>query len=183
MRLPDLKLIYQTVLWHNSQREHKPGESVGIFIALPEEISKQFPQLKEDSSPAHITVLYCGDLPLSFEETLKQTVIKCCENIKPFTVSLKKPKKFVNDKNQTIFHSPVKSSKLDNFHETLKKALLINQVPVSNKFPEFKPHCTIEYVEEGQEPKYGDIVPVGEWEVNSCWIWGASQPYLVGLGK
>ena len=186
IKLPDLKLIYKTLVWHQSQRDKKPGESVGIFITLPEELANQFPiegKSAEDTSPSHVTVLYCGDIPLSFEDKLKEVTKKCCENMKPFVASLSKPQEFINHKNQRIVHSPVKSQKLHDFHDFLKKEFLINQIPVDNKHPEYKPHVTIRYIQPDDEAIYNDNEPKGEWIVNSCWIWGGQEPYLVGFGK
>jgi 2'-5' RNA ligase len=186
MILPDLKHIYKVVNWHQTQRDHKPGESVGVFITIPEALAKQFPEdgkKGHDTSPAHITVLYCGDLPLLFEDKLKEVVKGVCEQIKPFNVSLKRPDKFINHKNETIIHSPVKSKKLHAFNGMLKNALLLNQVPVENKHPEYKPHITIRYLNENEEDIYNDPEPVGEWMVDSVWIWGGKSPYLVYFGK
>lgn len=182
--LPDLKLLYKVISWHQTQRDHKPGESVGIFVTIPSNLAKQFPddgKEEEDSSPPHITVLFVGDMPLQLEDKLKKTVKSVCDQFKPFVAKIAKPRKFVNDKNQTIIHSPIKSKKLHKFHDELKKQLLKNQIPVDSKFPEYKPHITIEYIEKGENPKYDDIVPEGEWQIDSVWIWGLSEPFWMTL--
>jgi 2'-5' RNA ligase len=186
MLLPDLKQIYKVVNWHKTQRDHKPGESVGIFATIPEELANQFPsagRLDHDSSPPHVTILYCGDLPLLFEEKMVEVVRKVCEQVKPFEVSFKRPDFFINAENEKIIHSPVKSKKLHDFNSVLKSSLLLNQVPVENKFPEYKPHVTIGYLKENEEDIYSSIVPVGKWTIDSVWIWGGREPYLIYLGK
>jgi 2'-5' RNA ligase len=180
MSLPDLKLIYKILQWHT------PSDSVGVFAPLPPEIANQFPvdgKESEDTSPSHITLVYLGDLPQQFEEAVREIVNDVCVETKPFTVKLSKPKTFVNDKNQTIIHSPVVSGRLQKFHNNLKDRLLKNSIPVSNKFPEYKPHVTIEYVGEEEDSQYGDVKPEGDWIVDSVWIWGMSEPHMVLLGK
>src|SRR5574342_777113 len=100
MRLPDIGYIYKTMLWHENNKDHKPNESVGFFIPVPNEIAEQFPtdgKEGEDSSPTHITLLQCGQLPESFEKKIVEVSSKFLENEKPFLVSLKKPSKFFNE--------------------------------------------------------------------------------------
>jgi 2'-5' RNA ligase len=188
MYTPDLSSLYKVISWHNDSRsnDHKPGESAGIFAVLPADIAKQFPKdgkELEDTSPVHVTVCYIGDFPIHLEHKLESVVRNVCTKIKPFKVKLGSPRKFINDKNQTIIHSPVKSKKLHNFHDILKYALLQNQIQVSNKFPEFKPHITIEYVPENDVSRYKHLKPYGEWVIDSIWLWGLSEPYLIPLGK
>jgi 2'-5' RNA ligase len=186
MNLPDLGLIYKVITWHESQREHGVGKEVGIFIPLPSDLAVQYPdegREGEDSSPPHITLLYCGDIPPNFEEKLLETCQKVCACAKPFTVKIKKPKKFTNAEGQTIVHSPIKSNKLYKLHEKLKKEFLLNQIPVSHKFPEYKPHITIEYVNPSEKPKYSNSPPSGEWMVDSIWVWGMTSPQMIYLGK
>lgn len=152
--LPDLRSLYKTISWHQNQRDHKPGESVGVFATVPTNLAKQFPndgKEGEDSSPPHVTVLFVGDMQIQLEERLKETVESICEKTKPFTVSIEKPRRFINDKDQTVIHSPIKSNRLHDFHDELKKQLLSNQVQVDNKFPEYKPHVTIEYIDKGKK--------------------------------
>ena len=186
MQLPDLSLIYKTIVWHNEQRDKKPGESVGIFAILPKNLAIQFPEdgrAGEDSSPVHVTVLYVGDVPFHLEEKIKNIAHSVCEKVKPFNVKLSKPKKFINDKQQTIVHSPVKSNKLNNFHDELKNAFRSKLISVDSKFPEFKPHVTIRYINPDDRNKYDDPKPEGEWMVESVWLWGMSEPFLIPLGK
>lgn len=184
MILPDLKQIYQVVNYHQNQRDREPGESVGVFVTVPRHLADQFPvKPGNDMSPAHITVLFCGDLPEMFEEKLVEIVRQICEQAKPFTVSLKDPDEFVNHKGETIIHSPIKSKKLHAFRDMIKGALLLNQIPVDNKHPEYKPHVTIRYLNPGEENTYNDPPPEGEWLVDHCWVWGGREPVLIYLGK
>lgn len=183
--MPDLKSIAQTMIYHARNNEHK--DSVGIFAVLPKEIAAQFPiegRQDEDKSPVHVTVLFVGSLVPAAEKKLLRVVNEVCEQINPFIVSLKRPRKFVNDKGQIILHSPVKSGRLVRFHDNLRAALLNAGIQIDNKFPEFKPHITIAYVNSKKELKqYKDIKPEGEWLLDSVWIWSTRSPYLIFLGR
>lgn len=183
--LPDLSQIAQTLIYHARDNDHV-GE-VGIFAVLPKEIARQFPdegRQETDKSPSHITILYLGSVLPALEKKLLRVVNEVCEATKPFVASLKRPRKFVNDKGQIILHSPVKSGRLVRFHDNLRAALLNAGIQVDNKFPEFKPHITIAYCNNKKELKqYKEIRPEGEWIVNSIWIWSTKNPHLVLLGR
>lgn len=180
----DLKQLYKTLTWHDKQRDFPMGEKVGLFILVPEHIAAQFPadgKEGEDSSPPHVTLLYIGTLPSSFEARMCEVVKEVVENFKSFDVYLGDVKKFVNDDMQKVFHSPVKSRKLQSLHEELKDAFKKNQLPFSTKYPEFKPHITIEYVDPGEKRKFADINPEGEWTVDCVWVWGLASPQMYFL--
>jgi 2'-5' RNA ligase len=178
----DLKSLYKTLSWHKADRDHPPGEKVGLFIQVPEHIACQFPPKPgEDSSPPHITLLYIGNLPPSFEAKLDEVVGNVCENFKRFTVKLGSVKRFINDEQQKVYHSPVISKRLQVLHKTLLTEFQFGQLPYSTKYPEFKPHITIEYVNPGESPKFTDLCPEGSWEVDSVWVWGISEPKLYFL--
>jgi len=179
----DLQLVYKIMNWHAAKADNK---HVGLFIPLPSNVAKQFPEdgrEGEDSSPEHITLVYIGEFHNELEDKLKNIVQIFASKTKPFSVKLVKPKKFVNDEGQTVLYSPVKSSKLNKLHYALKQVLRTNQIPLNNKYPEYKPHVTIEYVSPEEKPKYRDLCPKGEWTVDAVWIWGASEPYMIHLGR
>lgn len=185
MSLLNLSEMYKILEWH-SNRPYDNGHHVGLFLPLPVDVARQFPdegRSAEDSSPVHTTLVYIGDFPMELESKLVTIVNNVCEKMKPFTVKLGAPKKFKNDDNQTILHSPITSKKLKSFHSKLKNVLVANQIPVSTKYPEYKPHVTIEYVNEGDKPKFKKTKPKGEWVIDSLWVWGTSEPYLVCFGK
>jgi len=178
----ELSNLYKTLKWHEHQRDKVPGESVGLFITLPSEIAEQYPtegKEGQDSSPPHLTLLYIGDIPTQFEEKILEVVKQVCENFRKFKVKIKKPRKWINDKNQTIYHSPIASSKLVKLHDALKQAFDLNQIPYSKKYPDFKPHVTIEYVNEGEQPKFQNIKPEGEFIVEGIWIWRLNRALYV----
>lgn len=186
MNYPKLSEIYEIVSWHK-ERDKNPGESVGIFITLPKEIAEQFPKQgreSEDTSPNHVTLCYVGNYSLNFEHKLLNVVKQICSQFKPFTVRLGKPDSFVNDKKQHIIHSPIKSKKLVKFHDAMKQALQLNQIPVDTKYGTFKPHSTIAYAnDELEAKKYKGIKPTGEFDVEYVYVWGLTEPHMFMLGK
>lgn len=175
--------IYELVDWHQNNRDKPPGESVGLFIPLPRDLASQYPPKGEgrDSSPPHVTLLYCGTVPGHMENKMEEVCREACSSFKSFSVKIKKPRKFVNDKNETIRHSPVASIRLKRFHDYMKEAFIQAGLPVSDKYPEFKPHITIEYVAEGEKSQYKDIKPQGIFEVEEVHLWGTTQPYVFKL--
>src|SRR3990167_8595196 len=127
MNLPDLSLLYKILNWHN---ETHHDNSVGLFIPIPQELSQQFPEdgrQGEDSSPAHITLLYIGQFSQHLEPKLITIIKNVCDCTRPFPVRFAKIRKFVNEKKQEIYHVPVKSNRLIQLHNTLKNELQRNQ--------------------------------------------------------
>ena len=180
MFFPDLKQLFKILTWHQTKSDNK---HVGIFLPLPEAISEQFPPKPDDESPPHITVLYVGEMNPHFEEALREAVGSVCKKMKPFAAKLSGPKKFLNREGQSIKHSPITSQKLQRFNKALKIELYKNFVPFDNKYPEYKPHVTIEYINEGEKSKSRGLRPKGKWVVDHCWIFGTQEPYLIPFGK
>lgn len=180
----DLRSLYKTLSWHNQDRDHPTGQKVGLFIQVPEDIAAQFPKegkAGEDSSPPHITLLYIGNLPPMFEEKMLKVVENVCQSSRSFTVKLGKVQTFTNEDGQKIYHSPIISKPLQKLHEKLKIEFEYAQLPYSTKYPEFKPHITIEYVNVCEKPKFSHLCPQGSWEVDSVWAWGMAEPKLYFL--
>ena len=184
MNLPDLSQLFKILSWHKQEQEF--GKSVGLFVPLPAHLAIQYPEdgrTGEDSSPPHITVVYIGSFPKELEKKLVKLTQEICSNAKPFKVKLTRTKTFFTENKQTIFHSPVKSKKLTNFHSDIKNHFMNNQIQVDTKYPDYNPHVTIEYVNEGDKPKYKGLHIIDEFVVDSVWIWGTYEPYMVPFGR
>lgn len=175
--------IYELVDWHQNNRDKPAGESVGLFIPLPSDLAKQYPPKGEgnDNSPPHITLLYCGTVPEHMEDKMEEVCKQVCTNFKSFNVKIKKPRKFINDKNETIRHSPIASLRLKRFHECMKEAFMQAGLPLSDKYPDYKPHITIEYIPQGQKSQYKEIKPQGQFKVEEVHMWGGTQPHIFKL--
>ncbi len=180
----DQRQIYEIMKWHETREE--PGKHVGIFAPLPDEVASQFPtegREGEDSSPSHVTVLYVGDLEdAGKQKELIDVVQKTASALGPFEVSLGRVEEFLNDKKQRVTHSPVEGQDLHKLHNVLKGVFELMGIPFSDKYPEYKPHVTIEYINEGKEERFEAVRPQGSWIVDHFWVWGADKPHMVKLG-
>lgn len=180
----DQEQVYKIVQWHKT-RENL-GEHVGIFVPLPEDLAGQFPpegKEGEDSSPPHITLLYVGDMKDPKEQKKMIDVVKkTVSALGPFEVSLGIVKEFLNEKNQRVTHSIVEGEELHKLNNILKGVFKLVGIPFSDKYPEYKPHVTIEYIEEDEEERFANTRPQGDWIVEHIWIWGADKPHMVRLG-
>jgi len=177
----DLPHLYRILDWSYKQRDKPPGESVVIAIVPPSAIGEQFPEdgrAGEDSSPPHCTVCYIGKVPLELENKILTIASNVCSNTRPFRLTLGKTSVFENPE-ADAHHVQVKGQKLHNFHDSLKQAFALNQIQVDAKYPSYQPHMTLEYVKPGQERRYADAKPKGEWRVENAWLWGLTQPYLL----
>ena len=176
--------VKKILKWHKTTRGD-PGQHVGVFIPLPDELANQFPadgKAGEDSSPPHVTVLYVGDLEdLEDQEEFIDVVEEATNSLMPFEVSLGPVEEFKNE-GQRVTHSSVKGKDIHKLHKILVKALKSARIPFSDKHPVYSPHVTIEYVNDGEEEKYADKKPSGDWVVDHFWIWGTNEPHLVKLG-
>ena len=177
----DLKHLYQILDYSYQQRDRAPGESVCIVVVPPREVSEQFTsegKEGEDSSPAHCTVLYLGTMPIELESKIKNVAEAVCANIRPFKVKLGKMDIFEND-GQDVYHMQVKGKKLHDFRLALKHSFAMNQMEINEKYPDYQPHITMEYVESGNKPQFVGQQPQGQWLVENAWLWGLSEPYLL----
>lgn len=180
-----LKDLAKTVEWHSSrdQLDYKGG---GLFITLPSSLGNLFPdegRASEDTSPDHITLLYVeGIKDLNEEE--KNKILQVSQDVigsfKAFTIAFDGVDKFDTDDGEA-YYSPAKSEELHKLNDALKKAFDTNNLPYSKKFPEFKPHVTIEYVKPGKERKYPEVDPKGAFKVQYVWLWGLEEPHILFL--
>lgn len=156
-------------------------------MVLPSNLASKYPKdgrKGEDSSPVHITALYVDEIKKVKDKKGEylQAIEEVCKRTKPFTIKLGETKSLVNPENKTVYYSSIESEELRKFNSALKRKLESKKLSFSKKFRGFKPHVTIEYVEEGKESKYKDKKINGQWEVNFVWVWGWGSPSIVFLG-
>lgn len=177
----DMKEIYDVITWY---ADRDKDQSVGLFIMLPDNIAKQFPadgREGKDASPQHITFFYLGDIEKGEQEKYLDFVKKAAAVVPPFSVKLGEVTTFENDKEETILHNPVEGPGLFKANSFFEKVFKQYKMKYSDKFPEYKPHTTIEYVEKDKEPKYPDVEPEGSWLVDHVWIWGLEEPHVLSF--
>jgi len=159
--------------------EDKKLQHIGIFIKLPTELGKKFPDLKEDDSPAHITVLYLGDQSSKAEEEIVEAVKEVIKSTDPFECELGSLGYFKHDEDdQKIAYVKVKSDDLRNLHHRLVKAMNNHEIEWENKWPEFKPHVTLAYMDD-LEAVYDGKIPSGSWLCDEVEIWGFDKKYKI----
>lgn len=167
--------------------DKQPGEKVGLFIPLPEELAKQYPsegKAGEDDSDPHLTILYIGEVPPEKFDDLIKIVEEELSDINPFELILGPVNVFVNHEDQEIFHSTIQNvnnTKLKDIHDSVRKRLLDEGFDVKHASRDFKAHITLEYVNPGDKPKFADVEPEGSWLVDQIEIWGLGEPYIVDL--
>jgi len=172
MSLPDISSIYRIMNWHKDRTEK--NKDVGVFIPIPADLSKQFPENAQDTSPKHITLLYIGNVNPLFENKLKEVVQTVCQQFRPFKIKIgKKQRRFFDNNGDKTSHFPIFSRKLKEFNSVLRQELLRNHIAVDSKHPEYNPHITVEKIKEGERPKFKKL----KFEENQVmtvehiWIW------------
>jgi len=173
----DLTLFSKIVEWHKS------SENVGLFIPLPTHLAKKYPidgREGEDDSPPHITLNYFGKVSSAYVPKVLAVATEVISNTPSFKVQIGDKKEFINKDNQRIIHSTVKSPQLRRLHHKLDERMG-EVLSYEKSYPQFKPHITIEYVNEGSDSKYEDLKIRGTWKVDIIWLWGADKPYPIFL--
>jgi hypothetical protein len=91
----------------------------------------------------HVTVLY-GIL----DSTPSEALIQIVENTKPFLIEFGGVSIFETEKYDVV-KLDIISEELHNLHLEIRRSC-----PNDNKFPDYKPHCTIAYLQKGKGKKY-----------------------------
>lgn len=160
-------------------------EHVGLFIPLPERLARQYPpegKEGEDSSPPHLTLVYIGDVPDDRIDELRSVLARIVQAIPPLELKLLPPTTFENKDGQTIVHSPVSGPLLKKAHDAIDTALKRRGFDVQG-YDEFKPHVTIEYVDEGEQPRFDYVRPTGQWIADSVGFWVGDDRRSLPFGR
>lgn len=111
-------------------------------------IAYNTPGNNQAASDMHITIISLGDgIPVS---TLAKVMSVCYEitsNTAPFTVTVDRIDSFKPGQDGTPIIMPILSDEIHKLEQVLKAKLDENQIEYSKKFPEFKPHVTLSYVD------------------------------------
>lgn len=150
------------------------GHSVGIFTRVPLLLAEQLPDLfPHDLSPPHVTVLYCGSVPLARARHFCALVREVLEGSEPFRVSFGDLGHFNTGKRElTPWFAWVHIERaLRELRDRLRDVLLDAGFEVQDKGRDhWRPHATLAYLPDGE--KYTDPVPVGEWKIMQYEVWG-----------
>lgn len=168
-----------------SKRSKEEKQSAGVFIVLPDKLAKQFKSLGEhDDSKPHVTALYIGEVPKKKQDMLKKIIKAILKEQEPFELKLDDKVTYFDatehSDNCKVAKLNIISKDLHKFHDKLKKEISSAGIDIDDHFPDYKPHCTLEYMEPPKE-KYDDNIPSGSWKLESVEIWGCGDKQRVRL--
>ena len=164
------------------------GKSAGLFIPLPNWLAEQYPDLDQDGSPSHVTLLYAGEVPPEreeeFVEIIRDILGKEPGPIQAWTQGVDCFRQ--TGKDETVYYTPIHFSRdIGEIKDRLWVALEAAKFEIRDKSPmAYFPHATLEY-RPGlfHEHGYDKPAPDGAWEFDSVQIWGLPNLYDIPLGS
>lgn len=154
---------------------------VGVFTPLPPELAKKFPDLSEDDSVPHITVLYLGDQTKADEKKILKAAKAVAKEFKSFECKLNGLGYFDKNKNgQKIAFTKVVSKALHNLREKLVKMMKAEGVKWKDSYPGYKPHVTLQYLDDPSQEFDGEV-PNGSWTCEKIAVWGFDRKHSISL--
>lgn len=150
-----------------------------IAVPVPDEISQLFRAMNipgKQEPTDHITLFYFEDdtnplslvraVPLIQEET---------RNLQPFDVTCKKIISFPEGDDGYPIVGKIKSKSLKKLRKKISKLFDEHGIPYSKKFPKYKPHTTISYLDEHLEDFNIDKIT---WTVSSIALYDDDKKIL-----
>lgn len=127
-----------------------------IALRVPQDVALMLegvetPGDNHSASDMHVTILYLGDdTPIANLAMAMVAMHEVASKWSPFLMSVDGVSSFdSNDEGKTPIIAPVESPELHELHEALKESLKTHGVWFSEKYPEYKPHVTLSYADEG----------------------------------
>lgn len=162
------------------------GESVGLFIPLPDDLAKEFPSLApEDTSPPHCTFLYIGEVQKEKQEAVLQAIDTICASFRgPVRASLGQVDYFRHPaKGRSVAILPVR---FDKDMAGLRYKIYVAMLDLGLEPPEFSPlvynaHVTLGYL-DGLDAQYNGAIPQGAWSFNSVEVWDLPKQRTIYFG-
>ena len=151
--------------------------SVGLFLPLPSDLARQFPDTEEDSSPSHITFLYVGRVSPAREAAFLNIVSSQIRRMRGKLTATLNPRDIFSTQNdgrlRAIHHLPVSFSRdMSSMRRSMRRELMDAGFEVQDSYQVYRPHVTLAYMDPGSiyrgpEPK-GTFEPPME-------VWGLPQ--------
>lgn len=151
----------------------KSANTVAIVLKVPENAISGLPLGGfEEASDLHVTLLVIDNPdivdPLQISRTIQSL------GFRGMDVECAGIDRFSGDDGADAMVIRLKSDELENFRETLAKELTRAGLDIDSRFPEYKPHITVGYVDHGEDVGFGldfpDVVRLKDIE----W-WGESE--------
>lgn len=162
------------------------GSKVGLFLPLPPELASQRPLLPEDDSPAHVTLLYVGDVRRREAELLEIVREVAAEH--PFACrgTLGQQRTLTSHASQLVVYQDVywedgnphrwQPSPIERFREALVARLRQMGFGVADiGADQWLPHLTLAYLDD-PHATWSGAPCVGSWHVDRLEVWGLPRP-------
>jgi 2'-5' RNA ligase len=159
------------------------GTSVGLFMPLPAELTKQFPRTRgTDKSVPHVTFLYIGEVAPEQEPTVVDIINRNLSKLGPVRATLSGLEYFINQHGQKIAHVEVSFNvDMAAVRRKVRRELMDAGVDVQDSFQQYCPHSTLAYLDDLDAEWLGPV-PTGQWDVGFIELWGASKLHQIPLG-
>lgn len=148
------------------------GTGVGLFIPLPASLSKWFPSREPiDKSDPHVTFLYVGALPAERVADFRRICEEVLSELRgPVEATLGPLSHFDQEDNRVAFLGINFNKEMGHIRRVLRRELESNGFEISDRFPDYHPHATLQYLSPGS--RYDAPTPDGSWQFDSIEVWG-----------
>lgn len=161
--------------------------SVGLFIRVPDNISKKFPddRLEKDNSPVHVTFLHIGN---KYSEDDRDKIIGIIHRVVseiPSCKAILNGVDYFRKENTAIPYVKIKfEPDIRAWKNKVWQALEKEGFEIEDGFFDYVPHSTLAYeegVKENEDYEWKRPVPTGEFEVKEIELWGWDKDYKFQL--
>lgn len=160
----------RTILEVNKAEEAKQGKMVALFIppVVGDQIQHMFSDVDGDnieSNYMHIT-LGMGDFDELSKPLIKKIVETFAKKIEPFNIEMNGfdifPSKPNDKESKPVLFAKINSDNLFDLHKKLFKVFDKFGIKIDNGGFDFKPHCTVKYLNEPADANkdFKRIVPI-----------------------
>lgn len=136
--------------------------------------SIKVPGEKTDLDSKHVTLIYLGkELELEAILLAIQVTYQTLASWTPFVLRTRLATAFPpSPEGKYPIIARIESDDLHEMQGALREAFDEEGVPYSNKWPEYRPHCTLSYAEEDMEPfKFPPVT----WSCTEVVLWGGDE--------
>lgn len=156
---------------------------VGIFIPLPKDLAQQFPNLSEDPSGPHVTLLFVGDVSGHEDHFVEVVQGFFAKDQGPILARLAGLDYFSDQKGRVAYTRVHFSNDMGALRDRLSSCLQDAGFEVSNRFPlAYAPHVTLAYSKD-PDFRWKGVVPQGEWSFREVELWGLPKVASVQFGS
>ena len=151
---------------------------VFLGIKIPDHIAESLrgikvPGKKENAAHYHITMFFLGsNVPTPKLTHMVEVAHDVLATAKPFSLKLDHVTNFPAGEDGYPIICPVSSNGLKRLRQKLKEAFDEKGVEYANNFPNYTPHVTLSYADEGLEKK--PFEPI-KWKADEVVLWGGDS--------